>query len=63
MKRYLAATLLSAWSPLVLAHPGHGTIPFGEPWQLLVAAILAAVAGVIGYQGYQNYQARKRDDD
>ena len=63
MKNYLATALLSTWSPLALAHPGHGTLPFGDPWQLLVTAVLTAIAIVIGYQGYRSYRARKRDDD
>ena len=48
MKRFLALAPLASWSPLVLAHPGHGTLSFADLWPLLTAALLIAIVGVIG---------------
>jgi hypothetical protein len=48
MKRFLALAPLTSWSPLVLAHPGHGTLSFADLWPLLTAALLIAIVGVIG---------------
>ena len=60
MKRYPLFLLSLASSSPLLAHPGHGTIPFGGTWYLLTPVALLAI---VGLTGYRRYLAKKDNDD
>ena len=60
MKRYPLFPLFLLPSSPLLAHPGHGTIPFGESWFALAPIALLTI---IGLAGYRRYLANRNKDD
>ena len=60
MKIYPLFPLFLLPGSTLLAHPGHGTIPFGEAWFSLAPAALLVI---VGLAGYRRYLAKRNDDD